>query len=330
MSTTPTPATPLLEVDHLVKHFPIRTGLLRRVTGQVRAVDDVSFTINKGETLGLVGESGCGKTTVSRTLLRLIPATAGNVRFGGASVFDADRTQKKAFHRRMQIIFQDPYASLDPRRTIGESIAEGLVIHGIGTRAEQSAKVAAIMQKVGLSPTLVERFPHEFSGGQRQRIGIARALVMEPELLVLDEPVSALDVSIQAQVLNLLIQLQQELGLTYLFVAHNLAVVEYVSTRIGIMYLGKMVELAPRADIFARPFHPYTKALKAAVPMPRPGMARDRIVLEGDVPSPSNPPSGCRFHPRCWMATEHCKTHEPALEEKAPGRWAACHFWDKV
>ena len=323
-------STPLLEVKNLVKYFPIRTGVLRRVTGQVRAVDDVSFTINKGETLGLVGESGCGKTTVSRTLLRLIPATSGQVLFDGAPVLSANRAQQKAFRRKMQIIFQDPYASLDPRRTVAESIAEGLVIHGIGTRDEQQVKLQAIMEKVGLSPALLERFPHEFSGGQRQRIGIARALIMEPELLVLDEPVSALDVSIQAQVLNLLIQLQRDLGLTYLFVAHNLAVVEYVSTRIGVMYLGKMVELAPRADVFARPFHPYTKALKAAVPVPRPTAHRDRIVLEGDVPSPSNPPSGCRFHPRCWMATDICKTHEPALEEKAPGRWAACHFWDKV
>ena len=322
--------TPLLEVKNLVKYFPIRTGVLRRVTGQVRAVDDVSFSINKGETLGLVGESGCGKTTVSRTLLRLIPATAGEVLFNGEPVLSANRSQQKAFRRKMQIIFQDPYGSLDPRRTVSESISEGLVIHGVGNRDEQQAKVEAIMAKVGLSPSLLERFPHEFSGGQRQRIGIARALIMEPELLVLDEPVSALDVSIQAQVLNLLIQLQHELGLTYLFVAHNLAVVEYVSTRIGVMYLGKMVELAPRADIFARPFHPYTKALKAAVPVPHPTANRERIVLEGDVPSPSNPPSGCRFHTRCWMATDLCKTNEPALEEKAPGRWAACHFWDKV
>jgi peptide/nickel transport system ATP-binding protein/oligopeptide transport system ATP-binding protein len=230
----------------------------------------------------------------------------------------------------MQIVFQDPFASLDPRRTIGESVAEGLVIHNIGTRQEQQEKIAAMMERVGLSAALLERFPHEFSGGQRQRIGIARSLVMDPSLLVLDEPVSALDVSIQAQVLNLLKKLQAELGLTYLFVAHNLGVVEYVSTRIGVMYLGKMVELAPRSEVFRRPLHPYTKALSAAVPVPRPTATRERIVLQGDVPSPANPPKGCRFHTRCWMAKDICRTQEPALEEKVPGRWSACHFWDQV
>lgn len=320
----------LLEVKHLVKHFPIRTGLLRRVTGQVRAVDDVSFTINKGETLGLVGESGCGKTTVGRTLLRLIPATSGSVSFEGREVLTASRSEIKQLRRKMQIVFQDPFASLDPRRTIGESVAEGLVIHNVGTRQEQQDKIAAMMERVGLSAALLERFPHEFSGGQRQRIGIARALVMDPSLLVLDEPVSALDVSIQAQVLNLLKKLQDELGLTYLFVAHNLGVVEYVSTRIGVMYLGKMVELAPRSEVFKRPLHPYTKALSAAVPVPRPTATRERIVLQGDVPSPANPPQGCRFHTRCWMAKDICRSQEPRLEEKSPGRWSACHFWDQV
>lgn len=320
----------LLEINHLVKHFPIRSGLLRRVTGQVRAVDDVSFAIKKGETLGLVGESGCGKTTVARTLLRLIDATSGNVYFEGTDVLKASRRDLKALRRKMQIIFQDPYGSLDPRRTVAESIAEGLVIHKIGDRHSQLAKVHAVMEKVGLSSSLLERFPHEFSGGQRQRIGIARALVMEPSLLVLDEPVSALDVSIQAQVLNLLRDLQADLGLTYLFVAHNLAVVEYISTRIGVMYLGKMVELAPRAELFQRPLHPYTKALSAAVPRPRPNMPREKIVLQGDVPSPANPPKGCRFHTRCWMAKEICTQVEPPLEEKLPNRWAACHFWDQV
>ncbi len=320
----------LLEINHLVKHFPIRSGVLRRVTGQVQAVDDVSFAIKKGETLGLVGESGCGKTTVARTLLRLIEATSGNVYFEGTDVLKASRRDLKALRRKMQIIFQDPYGSLDPRRTVAESIAEGLVIHNIGDRQSQFAKVQAVMEKVGLSPTLLERFPHEFSGGQRQRIGIARALVMEPSLLVLDEPVSALDVSIQAQVLNLLRDLQADLGLTYLFVAHNLAVVEYISTRIGVMYLGKMVELAPRAELFQRPLHPYTKALSAAVPRPRPNMQREKIVLQGDVPSPANPPKGCRFHTRCWMAKDICTQVEPPLEEKLPNRWAACHFWDQV
>lgn len=320
----------LLEVNNLVKHFPIRSGLLRRVTGQVRAVDGVSFSINKGETLGLVGESGCGKTTVGRTLLRLVPATSGSVTFEGHEVLTASRRETKDLRRKMQIVFQDPFASLDPRRTIGESVAEGLVIHNIGTRQEQQEKIAAMMERVGLSAALLERFPHEFSGGQRQRIGIARSLVMDPSLLVLDEPVSALDVSIQAQVLNLLKKLQDELGLTYLFVAHNLGVVEYVSTRIGVMYLGKMVELAPRSEVFKRPLHPYTKALSAAVPVPRPTAKRERIVLQGDVPSPSNPPQGCRFHTRCWMAKDICRTQEPQLEEKVPGRWSACHFWDQV
>jgi len=320
----------LLEVSNLVKHFPIRSGFLRRVTGQVRAVDNVSFTIQRGETLGLVGESGCGKTTVGRTLLRLIPATSGSVRFEGQEVLKASRAQTKSLRRQMQIVFQDPYASLDPRRTIMESIAEGLIIHGIGTKQEQQTKVEAIIEKVGLAPSLLERYPHEFSGGQRQRIGIARALVMNPSLLVLDEPVSALDVSIQAQVLNLLKSLQADLGLTYLFVAHNLGVVEYVSTRIGVMYLGKMVELSPRSEVFKRPLHPYTKALSAAVPVPKPTLKRERIVLQGDVPSPANPPSGCRFHTRCWMAKDICRTQEPALTEKVPGRWSACHFWDQI
>lgn len=320
----------LLEVSNLVKHFPIRSGFLRRVTGQVRAVDNVSFTIQRGETLGLVGESGCGKTTVGRTLLRLIPATSGSVRFEGQEVLKASRAQTKSLRRQMQIVFQDPYASLDPRRTIMESIAEGLIIHGIGTKQEQQSKVETIMEKVGLAPSLLERYPHEFSGGQRQRIGIARALVMNPSLLVLDEPVSALDVSIQAQVLNLLKSLQADLGLTYLFVAHNLGVVEYVSTRIGVMYLGKMVELSPRSEVFKRPLHPYTKALSAAVPVPKPALKRERIVLQGDVPSPANPPSGCRFHPRCWMAKDICRTQEPEFSEKTPGRWSACHFWDQV
>lgn len=320
----------LLEVHNLVKHFPIRSGLFRSVTGQVRAVDDVSFAIQKGETLGLVGESGCGKTTVARTLLRLIPATSGHVMFEGQDVLRSSRAQLKALRRKMQIVFQDPYGSLDPRRTVGESLAEGLVIHGIGDRAARQARVANIIEKVGLSSSLLERFPHEFSGGQRQRIGIARALVMEPSLLVLDEPVSALDVSIQAQVLNLLRELQADMGLTYLFVAHNLGVVEYISTRIGVMYLGKMVELGPSKDVFQRPLHPYTKALAAAVPRPRPGLNRTHIVLQGDVPSPAKPPSGCRFHTRCWLAKDICKTQEPALTEKVPGRWAACHFWEQT
>lgn len=320
----------LLEVKNLVKYFPIRTGLFRNVTGQVRAVDDVSFTLTKGETLGLVGESGCGKTTVARSLLRLIPATSGHVLFDGQDVLRASRSQLKSLRSKMQIVFQDPYGSLDPRRTVGDSIAEGLVIHGIGDRQRRQELVSTMIEKVGLSPAVLERFPHEFSGGQRQRIGIARALVMDPTLLVLDEPVSALDVSIQAQVLNLLRALQADMGLTYLFVAHNLGVVEYISTHIGVMYLGKMVERGPSKEVFHRPLHPYTKALAAAVPRPRPSATRERIVLQGDVPSPANPPSGCRFHTRCWMAKDICKTQEPALTEKVPGRWAACHFWEQT
>lgn len=320
----------LLDVQHLVKYFPIRSGLFRSVTGQVRAVDDVSFTIQRGETLGLVGESGCGKTTVARALLRLIPATSGHVHFEGQDVLTASRSQLKVLRRKMQIVFQDPYSSLDPRRTVGDSLAEGLVIHGIGNRQSRLDLVATMVEKVGLSTGVLERFPHEFSGGQRQRLGIARALVMQPALLVLDEPVSALDVSIQAQVLNLLRTLQADMGLTYLFVAHNLGVVEYISTRIGVMYLGKLVELGPSRDVFQRPLHPYTKALAAAVPRPRPSATRERIVLQGDVPSPANPPSGCRFHTRCWLAKDICKTQEPALTEKTPGRWAACHFWEQT
>ncbi|WP_026369255.1 ABC transporter ATP-binding protein [Kallotenue papyrolyticum] len=316
----------LLVVRHLKKYFPVKGGLLRRTVAQVKAVDDVSFTIKRGETLGLVGESGCGKSTTGRTILRLLPATDGEVYFEGKDVLKANARELKALRRDMQIVFQDPYASLDPRVTVGESIAEGLKIHRIGTPKEQAERVHQVLRQVGLRPELARRYPHEFSGGQRQRIGIARALVLQPKLIVCDEPVSALDVSIQAQVLNLLKQLQREMGLTYLFIAHNLSVVEHISDRVGVMYLGKMAELADRDELFRNPMHPYTKALMSAIPIPDPTLKRERIILEGDVPSPLNPPSGCRFHPRCWMAKEICREVEPAFEEKQPGHWVACHF----
>lgn len=316
----------LLEVNNLVKHFPIKGGILRRTVAVVKAVDGVSFTLKRGETLGLVGESGCGKTTTGRTILRLEKATDGEVIFDGKDVLAASGSRLKALRRDMQIVFQDPYASLDPRMTIGESVAEGLTIHGIGSKAERIERVREVLAKVGMHPSHMERFPHEFSGGQRQRIGIARALVMNPKLIVCDEPVSALDVSIQSQVLNLLRNLQQEFGLTYLFIAHNLSVVEHISNRVGVMYLGKMVELADRAELFRRPLHPYTKALISAIPIPNPNIRRERIILKGDVPSPINPPKGCRFHPRCWMARDICREVEPPFEEKAPGHWSACHF----
>jgi len=321
---------PLLDVRNLVKYYPIRGGILRRAVQYNRSVDDVSFTIRRGETLGLVGESGCGKTTVCRTILRLTKPTSGTALFDGTDIFKASRREMRALRRHMQIIFQDPYASLDPRLTIGESVGEGLVIHRMGTAKERTERVREALEKVGLHPDHMRRFPHEFSGGQRQRIGIARALIMEPELMMCDEPVSALDVSVQSQVLNLLRSLQQELGLTYLFIAHNLSVVEHISNRVAVMYLGKVVELAERQSLFRTPRHPYTKALISAIPLPDPTARRERIILQGDVPSPVNPPPGCRFHPRCWLARPVCKEQEPAFEEKEPGHWSACHFAEEV
>jgi len=315
----------LVEVRHLKKYFPVRGGVLQRVMAWVQAVDDVSFTIREGETLGLVGESGCGKTTVGRTMLRLTEPTAGEVLFEGQNVLALEGRDLKVMRRNMQIIFQDPYASLDPRLPIGEAVMEGLKIHGIGTTGERFDRAIAMLRKVGLEDYHARRYPHEFSGGQRQRIGIARALTLQPKFIICDEPVSALDVSIQSQVLNLLKDLQQEFGLTYLFIAHNLSVVEHISDRVAVMYLGKMVELADKQELFRNPLHPYTQALMSAIPMPNPRLKRDRILLKGDVPSPLRPPKGCRFHPRCPVAMEICGQIEPLFQEVSPGHWVACH-----
>ncbi len=317
----------LVEVRDLVKYFPVYGGVLRRQTAEVKAVDGVNFDIKRGETLGLVGESGCGKTTVSQTMLRLEEPTSGEVLFKGENIFKANPSEIKALRKKIQIVFQDPYSSLDPRLPIGESIAEGLKIHGLGNQQERFEKTLAVLKKVGLEDYHATRYPHEFSGGQRQRIGIARALILEPEFIILDEPVSALDVSIQAQVLNILKDLQSEFGLTYLFVAHNLAVVEHISDRVAVMYLGKIAETASRDDLFGHPLHPYTHALMSAIPIPDRKLRRERIVLKGDVPSPLDPPSGCRFHPRCPVAREgHCNIEEPLLREMRPGHWVACHY----
>jgi len=314
----------LVEVNNLVKYFPVRAGLLQRVVNQVKAVDDVSFIVRKGETLGMVGESGCGKTTVGRSMLRLIEPTSGSVKFKGNDVFTMKPNELKVVRRNMQIIFQDPYASLDPRVPIGESVMEGLHIHRIGTPKERVEIMMQTLKKVGLEDCHARRYPHEFSGGQRQRIGIARALALRPDFIICDEPVSALDVSIQSQVLNILKDLQAEFGLTYLFIAHNLSVVEHVSDRVAVMYLGKMVELTTREDLFRNPMHPYTQALMSAIPVPNPRLKRERTILKGDVPSPLNPPKGCRFHPRCPVAIPQCSQEEPKLKELRPEHWVAC------
>ena len=314
----------LIQVEHLTKFFPVRGGVLQRVRAWVQAVDDVSFDILEGETLGLVGESGCGKTTVGRTMLRLLEPTGGRVMFDGVEVFRLRGGDLKAMRRNMQIIFQDPYSSLDPRMPVGESVAEGLRIHRIGTPSEQRVMVQDMLRKVGLEEYHARRYPHEFSGGPRQRIGIARALALRPRFIVADEPVSALDVSIQSQVLNILKDLQAEFNLTYLFIAHNMSVVEHISDRVAVMYLGKVVELASRGELFANPLHPYTQALMSAIPIPDPHLRKQRILLPGDVPSPLNPPRGCRFHPRCPVAMEHCAVQEPRFQEVSPGHSVAC------
>jgi oligopeptide/dipeptide ABC transporter ATP-binding protein len=326
----------LVEVRDLVKHFEIRGGLLGiRKLGAVRAVDGVSFSVRRGETLGLVGESGCGKTTLGKVLLRLIPPTSGEVLFKGRPIFELGRREMTAVRRDMQLVFQDPYGSLNPRMTVGEIVGEGPYVHGMHSKQEREALVRELLARVGLNQSHIHRYPHEFSGGQRQRIGIARALALNPEFIVLDEPVSALDVSIQSQVLNLLDDLQQELGLTYLFIAHNLAVVEHISDRVGVMYLGTIVEEADVERLYEQPAHPYTVALLSAVPQPDPRRRKKRLVLVGDVPSPVAPPSGCRFHTRCWLyeqlgRPERCTTDEPALREIPAGGRVACHFAEEV
>jgi oligopeptide transport system ATP-binding protein len=319
----------LLEVRNLVKHFPIGGGMFTKPVGVVRAIDGVSFTIRKGETLGLVGESGCGKTTTGRCILHLEEPTSGSVVFEGIDMVTLDAAELRAVRRRMQVIFQDPYSSLNPRMTIGQMLAEPLKVHGIvketGARAE---RVGELLSQVGLLPQHAKRYPHQLSGGQRQRVGIARALAMEPSLIICDEPVSALDVSIQAQIINLLEELQARLGLTYLFIAHDLSVVRHISDRVVVMYIGKMVELADRKAIYEEPLHPYTRALLSAVPIPDPKIEaqRERTVLRGEVPSPLNPPSGCVFHPRCPIAVDRCSADIPPLREIRPGHWAACHL----
>ena len=324
VGATPKSGDDFVVVDNLVKYFPVRGGVLKRVVDWVQAVDGVSFTVRKGETLGLVGESGCGKTTVGMTMLRLTEPTSGRVLINGVNVYDLDRQGMKAIRRQAQIIFQDPYASLNPRKPIGDSILDGLNIHKIGTPDERRQIMLDLLHKVGMEEYHSRRYPHEFSGGQRQRIGIARALALKPAFIVCDEPVSALDVSIQSQVLNLLQDLQEEFNLTYLFVAHNLSVIEHISNRVAVMYLGKVVELAQCDDLYLNPLHYYTQALMSAIPVADPNVKKERIILEGEVPTPINPPKGCRFHPRCSAATEQCRIEEPRIEEYKPDHWAAC------
>jgi len=317
---------PLLEVNGLKKHFPIRGGLLGRVSGHVYAVDDISFTIGEGETLGLVGESGCGKSTAAKSIMKLLEPTAGEIKLRGARIDQLRPSAMRPYRRELQFVFQDPYSSLNPRLSVGAIVGEPLANYRIAAGSELKDRVIAILAKVGLRADAMERYPHEFSGGQRQRIGIARALAVNPRLIICDEPVSALDVSVQAQVVNLLKDLQKEFRLSYLFVAHDLAVVENISHRIAVMYLGKIVELTDRQSLFSAPLHPYTEALLSAVPLPDPDAPRRRIILSGDVPSPINPPTGCRFHTRCPYAEARCRVEEPAMREVKPGHLVACHL----
>ena len=314
----------LLEVNHLQKYFPIKGGILSRTVANVKAVEDVSFSIKPGEVVGLVGESGSGKTTAGRAILRLIEPTAGEVRFEDTDVTKLSKRQMREYRKQMQIIFQDPFASLNPRMTVGDIIGEALTIHNLAKGREKEARVADLLTRVGLSPAHMRRYPHEFSGGQRQRIGIARALAVDPKFIVADEPVSALDVSIQAQVVNLLQDLKEELGLTLLFIAHDLAVVEYISDKVIVMYLGRIMEIAPSKELYANPVHPYTEALLSAVPIPDPTVKRERVILQSDIPSPINPPSGCVFRTRCPIATKECAEVVPPLEEVSPGHFKAC------
>jgi oligopeptide/dipeptide ABC transporter ATP-binding protein len=317
---------PVLDVVNLKKHFPVKKGVLRRTVGYVYAVDDVTFTIGEGETLGLVGESGCGKSTVARTVLRLIEPTDGSIRLDGQDVTRLGKSELRPYRRQMQIIFQDPFSSLNPRMSAGDIVGEPLQVHEIAHGKEKERVVAEIFDQVGLRRSQMKSFPHEFSGGQRQRISIARALALNPKLIVADEPVSALDVSIQAQVINLMMDLQREKRLSYLFIAHDLAVVEHISHRIAVMYLGKIVEYADKETLFTKPLHPYTEALLSAVPVPNPKLKREKRLLQGDVPSPINPPPGCAFHTRCPYVFDRCKTEKPVLQETAPGHGVACHL----
>jgi oligopeptide/dipeptide ABC transporter ATP-binding protein len=326
---TPARGDALLRVEHLTKHFPIRRGVLSRIVGWVRAVDGVSFEVRRGETLGLVGESGCGKTTLARVILRLTDATSGQVFFDSISVLDLDANEMRKLRKRMQIIFQDPYGSLNPRLTVGSMIAEALKIHHLASGDAIRARVSELLDRVGIPAEYMNRYPHEFSGGQRQRIGIARALAVNPDLVIADEPVSALDVSIQAQIINLLKDLQDALGLTYLFIAHDLGVVEYISDRVAVMYLGRIVELADTPDLYRRPLHPYTQALLSAVPSLDPGVRRSRILLPGDVPSPADVPRGCAFHTRCPHAMAICREQTPEFKEVEPGHRTACWLYEK-
>ncbi|HEV7992263.1 MAG TPA: dipeptide ABC transporter ATP-binding protein [Gemmatimonadaceae bacterium] len=325
-SLSAAPTQPLLSVRDLTKHFPIRKGVFGRVAGQVRAVDGVSFDVAPAETLAIVGESGCGKSTTGRAILRLIEPTSGSVTFDGQNVLTLGAAELRRLRRRMQIVFQDPFSSLNPRMSIGAIVREGLTIHSIAEGSAADARVKQLLEEVGLRPEYASRYPHEFSGGQRQRVGIARALSVEPSFIVCDEPVSALDVSVQAQVVNLLQDLQRDRGLAYLFIAHDLSIVEHIADRVAVMYLGHVVELATVAQLYGEPVMPYTQALLSAVPAPDPGVKRERILLTGDVPSPANPPSGCVFHPRCHHPARDaaCAAIVPPLEEKAPGHWAAC------
>lgn len=320
----------LLKVEGLKKYFPIRKGVFNKQVGDVKAVDNISFDVFEGETLGIVGESGCGKSTAGRLLMRLLEPTAGNIEFAGKMISELSNNEMRKARRDIQMIFQDPYASLNPRHTIGKILEEPLIVHGMGKAAERKKKVLELLQIVGLNEYHIKRYPHQFSGGQRQRIGIARALMTNPRLIIADEPVSALDVSIQAQVLNLMQKLQKDLKLTYIFISHDLGVVRHISNRVGVMYLGKLVELTASEDLYAEPLHPYTQALLSSVPVPDPAFEREQFIISGDIPSASNPPSGCAFHTRCPFKKEECSTVVPNMQEVKPGHYVACHLYDEL